>query len=143
MSPEKRPHCLSPAQQTAAFYAQTDSSSHKSSRNSKQKKKLACLRGIELPVLVVPHSNTSKERVFDNKKELYKLRSLIQLGGSFHAIVRLKMTVPEQLIACYYKREPSKELLMKCKLIACKLFSTLCRQESNHYQLEGDNNFCI
>ena len=79
------------------------------------KEKLPRLTEIALSVLVIPHSNAGEERVFSMiRKNKTEFRSRLQLGGSLHAIMRVKMAVPEKLMACY-KWEASKELLKKCK----------------------------
>ena len=79
------------------------------------KEKFPRLTEIALSVLVIPHSNPSEERVFSViRKNKTEFRSRLQLGASLNAIMRVKMAVPEQLMACY-KWQPSKELLKNCK----------------------------
>ena len=79
------------------------------------KAKLPLLSEIALSVLVIPHSNAGEERVFSMiRKNKTEFRSRLQLGGSLNAIMRIKMSVPRELMPCY-RWEPSHELLKKCK----------------------------
>lgn len=73
------------------------------------------LSEIALSVLVIPHSNAVEERVFSMvRKNLNEFISRLEPSGSLNAIMRIKMSLPENLGACY-KWKPSKELLKKCK----------------------------
>ncbi|CAB3994372.1 PREDICTED: uncharacterized protein LOC106702191 [Paramuricea clavata] len=79
------------------------------------KSKLPLLGKIALSVLVIPHSNTGEERVFSTiRKNKTEFRSRLQLGGSLNAIMRIKMSIPRELLPCY-KWKPSNKLLKKCK----------------------------
>jgi hypothetical protein len=79
------------------------------------KSKLPLPGKIALSVLVIPHSNAGEERVFSTiRKNKTEFRSQLQLGGSLNAIMRIKMSIPRELLPCY-KWKPSNELLKKCK----------------------------
>lgn len=79
------------------------------------KSKLPTLNEIALSVLAISHSNAGEERVFLMiRKNKTEFRSRLQLGDSLNAIMRIKMSVPRELMPCY-RWEPSHELLTKCK----------------------------
>ena len=77
---------------------------------------------IALAILVVPHSNAANERVFSMiRKNKTKFRSRLDLSKSLNFVMRVKMSLPEQIQPCY-RWKPDKELLKKCKS-TCKEYN--------------------
>ena len=77
---------------------------------------------IALAILVVPHSNAANERVFSMiRKNKTKFRSRLDLSKSLNFVMRVKMSLPEQIQPCY-RWKPDKELLKKCRS-ACKEYN--------------------
>ena len=81
------------------------------------------LTEIALAILVVPHSNAADERVFSmiKKKTKQNFRSRLDLSKSLNSVMRVRMSLPEQIQPCYCWRT-DKELLEKCKS-ACKEYN--------------------
>ena len=79
------------------------------------RQRFSLLSEIALAILVVPHSNTADERVFSmTRKNKTEFRSRLDLSKSLNSVMRVKITLPEQVQSCY-RWKPDKELLKKCK----------------------------
>ena len=84
--------------------------------------RIPLLREIALAILVVPHSNAADERVLSViRKNKTEFRSRLDLSKLLNSVMRVKMSLPEQIQPCY-RWKPDKELLKKCKS-ACKEYN--------------------
>ena len=80
------------------------------------RKRFPLLTEITLAILVVPHSNAADERVLSMiRKSKTEFRSRLDLSKSLNSVMRIKMSLPEQIQPCYHWK-PNKELLKKCKI---------------------------
>ena len=86
------------------------------------KPKIPLLADVALSVLVIPHSNAGEERVFSMiRKNKTEFRSQLSASGSLNSIMRIKLSLPEDLVPCF-RWKPSNDLLKKCKS-ACRLYN--------------------
>ena len=84
--------------------------------------RIPLLREIALAILVVPHSNAADERVLSViRKNKTEFRSRLDLSKLLNSVMRVKMSLPEQIQPCY-RWKPDKELLKKYKS-ACKEYN--------------------
>ena len=80
------------------------------------------LAEVAISVLVIPHSNAADERVFSMiRKNKTEFRSALDLGHSLNSIMRVRMSIPEQMQVCY-RWNPDAALLKKCKL-SCRVYN--------------------
>ena len=80
------------------------------------------LSEIALAILVVPHSNAADERVFSMiRKNKIEFRSRLDLYRSLNSVIKVKMSLPEQIKPCY-RWKPDNELLKNCRS-ACKEYN--------------------
>ena len=81
--------------------------------------RIPLLREIALAILVVPDSNAADERVLSViRKNKTEFRSRLDLSKLLNSVMRVKMSLPEQIHPCN-RWTPDKELLKTCKS-ACK-----------------------
>ena len=86
------------------------------------RQRFSLLSEIALAILVVPHSNAADERVLSMiRKNKTEFRSRLDLSKLLNSVMRVKMSLPEQIQPCY-RWKPDKELLKKCKS-ACKEYN--------------------
>ena len=91
--------------------------------------RLPLLSEVALSVLVIPHSNAGDKKVFSMiRKNKTEFRSRLDLGRSLNSIMRVKMSLPEQLQPCHTWK-PDSELLKKCKS-ACREYNQAHQEQS-------------
>ena len=77
------------------------------------RKRFPLLTEIALAIFIVPHSNAADERVLSMiRKNKTEFRSRLDLSKSLNSVMRIKMSLPEQIQPCYHWK-PNKELLKK------------------------------
>ena len=66
------------------------------------KPQIPLLADVALSVLVIPHSNAGEEMVFSMiRKNKTEFLSQLSASGSLNSIMRIKLSLPEDLVPCY------------------------------------------
>ena len=83
------------------------------------RQRFSLLNEIALAILVIPHSNAADERVFSMiRKNKTEIRSRSDLSNLLNSVMRVMMSLPEQIQPCYHSKS-DKELLKKCQSEWC------------------------